>query len=396
MLDRTLQRRNALFVLFLLPGLGISSWVTRTPDVRDALEASTAEMGMVLFGLSVGSMLGVLSSAPLVGRWGTRPVIAAGMLGVALGSGLIGLGAATSQAVVVTSGLAVFGLGMGVGEVAVNIEGAEVERLLCRSVLPTLHGFFSLGTVAGAVVGMVLTWVGFPVLPHLVLMGLIVLASAVLAARYVPTGVGLRPPKAERTPRDGAWVTVLKDARLLLIGSIILALALAEGTANDWLPLVMVDGHGFGAALGSLVYAMFAASMTAGRFVGGVVVDRFGRSAVLRASTLTGAAGILLVIVAGNQILAAAAVILWGLGASLGFPVALSAAGDSGEDSSARVSFAATIGYVAFLVGPPVLGFLGELVGLRYALIFVLVLVAVVTLATPATGRAKDRSTVTT
>ncbi|MBK1783649.1 MFS transporter [Prauserella cavernicola] len=388
---QTPQRRNALFVLFLLPGLGISSWVTRTPDVRDLLEASTARMGFILFGLSVGSMLGILSSGPLVTRWGTRPVMAAGLAGVALGCGLIGLGAATSQDLVVAAGLAVFGLGMGGGEVAMNIEGADIERLLGRSVLPALHGFFSLGTVVGAVAGMTLTSTDFPVLPHLALMAVLVLAGTAAAIRYVPSGVGRRARDTAHARRDASRPAVWKDSRLLLIGCIILALALAEGTANDWLPLVMVDGHGFDAALGSAVYAVFAASMTVGRFAGGWFVDRFGRAAVLRASALTSAAGLALVIFADNQVLAAAAVILWGLGASLGFPVALSAAGDSGDDSAARVSLAATVGYVAFLVGPPIIGLLGEEVGLRYALIFVLVLVAAASLAAPAARPVTDR-----
>ncbi|MEU6644503.1 MFS transporter [Saccharomonospora sp. NPDC046836] len=384
MIGKPLQRRNALFGLFLLPGLGISSWVTRTPDVRDLLGASTAQMGFILFGLSAGSMIGILSSGALVARWGTRPVMRLGVTGVALGVGMIGLGAAAAQDVVVAVGLATFGFGMGGGEVAMNVEGAELERILDRSMLPALHGFFSLGTVVGAAVGMTLTAISFPVLAHLLLVAVLVLVAGVLAIRFVPSGVGRRArdaaQSAERRSRPAVW----KDSRLLLIGCIILALALAEGTANDWLPLVMVDGHGFDAALGSAVYAVFAASMTVGRFAGGWFVDTFGRASVLRASALIGAAGLALVIFADNQPLAAAAVILWGVGASLGFPVALSAAGDSGDDPAARVALAATVGYVAFLVGPPVLGLLGEAVGLRHALIFVLILVAAASLAASA------------
>src|SRR6478609_5209473 len=334
-------RRNALFLLFFLPGLTIASWVTRTPDVRDLVGASTAEMGLILFGLSAGSMVGILSSGALVSRRGTRPVMLAGTLSVALGAAVIGVGAALGSGPVVAAGLALFGLGMGGGEIALNVEGAEVERGLGRSTMPAMHGCFSLGTVVGALAGMVLTAVGFPVLAHLAVVAVVVA----------------------------------------------LALALAEGTANDWLPLVMVDGHGFDAALGSAVYAAFAAAMTLGRFVGGRFVDRFGRAAVLAASAVVGAVGLALVIFVDHQAVAGAAAVLWGLGASLGFPVALSAAGDTaapGEDATARVSLAATIGYVAFLVGPPALGFLGDHFGLRHALILVLVLVAAATFLTPA------------
>lgn len=385
-----LRRRQALCLLFLLPGLGISSWVTRTPDIRDQLGASTAQMGFILFGLSVGSMVGILGSGPLVTRWGTRRVIAAGMLANVAGVAVIGLGAALGSGVLVAAGLAIFGLGMGGGEVALNIDGAEVERLFGRSVMPVMHGFFSLGTVIGAVVGMLLTATRFPVSAHLVIASVLMVAGLTVAVRGIPVGFGRRSVPgsarhageadgADGPPRPAVW----RDRRLLLLGCVILALAMAEGTANDWLPLVMVDGHGFDAAWGSGVFAVFAASMTLGRFTGGRFVNRYGRTAVLIASSLIGAVGIAGVVFFDHGGAAAGAVVLWGLGASLGFPVALSAAGAGVADpaqTAARVTFAATIGYVAFLVGPPVLGVLGENLGLRQALILVMVLVALAAL----------------
>lgn len=387
-MTRPISRRNALFALFFLPGITIASWVTRTPDVRDLLGASTAEMGLVLFGLSAGSMIGILCSGALVTRFGTRPVIAVGTSLIAAGSATIGVGAELGSAPLVALGLGLFGLGMGGGEIAMNIEGAEVERALGRSTLPALHGCFSLGTVVGAVIGMLLTAIAFPVVVHLVVVAVVVVAGLALAIRYIPAPL----PRAERTAAaavDGPRrrPQVWRDPRLLLIGFLILALAMAEGSANDWLPLVMVDGHGFDAALGSAVFAAFAAAMTAGRFIGGRFVDRFGSAAVLCASAVVGAIGLALVIFVDDQIVAGVAAILWGLGASLGFPVALSAAGESGEHPEARVALAATIGYVAFLVGPPLLGFLGEHFGLRHALIVVLALVALAAFVAPATAR---------
>ncbi|MEU4896371.1 MFS transporter [Streptomyces sp. NPDC044780] len=384
------RRRLAVFALFFLPGVAMASWVTRTPDVRDLLGASTGRMGLVLFGLSVGSMVGILCSGPLVSRWGARPVIAAGTLATAAGSGVIGVGAAAGADPVVALGLGLIGLGMGGGEVALNVEGAEVERLLGRSTLPAMHGFYSLGTVAGAVVGMLLTAISFPVLWHLAVVAAVVLAVLVPMIRYVPAGVGRRTGQDSGThPRDAARPAVWREPKLLLIGGIILALAMAEGTANDWLPLVMVDGHGFDPALGSAVFAVFAASMTVGRFAGGRFVDRYGHAAALCASAVIGAVGIALVILVDNQAVAATAAVLWGIGASLGFPVALSAAGGSGDDSAARVSLAATLGYVAFLVGPPSLGHLGERFGLRNALFLVLILVVAASFATPAARPAR-------
>ncbi|MEE2039234.1 MFS transporter [Nocardiopsis sp. CT-R113] len=370
------RRRFALCTLFLLPGLGISSWVTRTPAIRDALGASTAEMGLVLFGLSAGSMIGILGAGVLVARLGARPIIVFGAVAGIASMPTIGLGAALSTALVVALGLFLFGLGMGGGEVALNIEGAEIERALSQPLLPRLHGFFSLGTVVGAVTGIVFTATGFSVAWHLVIVGVLSLIATAVVVGAVPAGTGRARPSSTDHGPDGAGRALWKDTRLVLIGVIVLAMALAEGTANDWLPLIMVDGHGFDPAAGSMVYAVFAASMTVGRFAGGYFLARFGRAGVLAASAFAGVVGMGLVAGADSPLLAAAAVVLWGLGASLGFPVALSAAGDSGPDSAARVSLVATVGYVAFLVGPPVLGFLGEAYTLRGALVAPLLFVA--------------------
>jgi fucose permease len=380
------RRRFALYALFLLPGLSMSAWVTRIPAVRDLLEASTAQMGLVLFGLSIGSMLGILSSGPLVMRLGTRPVVLLGSALVVVALPTIAIGAASGQPLLTAFGLALFGGGMGGGEVAMNVEGADVEKLSRRSFLPSLHGCFSLGTVIGAVLGILANGASFPVVPHLVATAVVGAGLLVWAMRAIPAGTG-KVTADERaaqaaTPRRAIW----KDTRLVMIGGVVLAMALAEGTANDWLPLIMVDGHGFGATMGSLVFALFAASMTIGRFAGGPIVERVGRSRVLLVSALFAATGLAFIAFVDSQVVAVAAVVLWGFGASLGFPLALSAAGDSGQDSAARVALASVIGYLAFLVGPPTLGFLGEEIGLRGALVVPLAVALVAVLLSPATG----------
>lgn len=182
----TRRRRTALFLFFLIPGLSISSWVTRTPDIRDQLGASTAEMGLVLFGLSVGSMLGILISGALVARFGTRPVMAVGVALVIVSMVVVGFGALLGSAPTVTAGLFLFGAGMGGGEVAVNIDGAEVEQLIGGTVLPTLHGFFSLGTVVGAAVGILLTATEFPVQWHLTATAVVTAGMFAYAIRSIP------------------------------------------------------------------------------------------------------------------------------------------------------------------------------------------------------------------
>lgn len=383
------HRSLALFVFFFLPGVSMASWVTRTPAIRDKLGASTAEMGLVLFGLSIGSMAGILSSGYLVQRFSTKPVIAAGTSLVIAGILLVALGAFFSSALTVSAGLCLFGAGMGSAEIAINVEGADMERLSHRPLLPMLHGCFSLGTLVGAGIGNGLTSVNFPIQWHLFLIGVICIPATLWALKSVPRGNGLRPSTTDTADKNATTVTttnVWKDRRLILIGLIVLAMALAEGSANDWLPLLMVDGHGFSPTSGSLIYTGFALGMTAGRFCGGYFLRRFGRVNVVRGSAIFGVIGLGLIIFAENTFLVSASVLFWGIGASLGFPLTLSAASDTGPNPAARVSAVATTGYIAFLVGPPMLGFLGEHLGLRSAMIVVLALVTFAIWLAPAVG----------
>lgn len=376
------RRRRALFLFFLIPGVSLASWVARTPDIRDRLEASTAEMGVILFGLSLGSMIGILCSGRLVSRFGTRPVMGVGFSLIVTSVGVVSAGSLLASAPLVMAGLFMFGVGMGGGEVAINVDAADVERATGKTTMPILHGCFSLGTVLGALVGMAATAVPVPAHWHLAVITVIVTAMLLYAIRAIPSGTGLQAPR--ETGSGQARPKLWKDTQLVLIGAIVLAMALAEGAASDWLPLLMVDGHGLDATSGSLVYTGFAAAMTVGRFGGAYFLDRFGRTAVMRACAVSGTIGLLAVIFSDNAVLAGAAVLFWGLGASLGFPVALSAAGETGPDETARVSLVATLGYIAFLVGPPALGFLGEHWGLRSAMLVVLVFVVSAIFLAPA------------
>ncbi|MDO8189506.1 MFS transporter [Conexibacter sp. JD483] len=406
------RRRDALFLLFFLMGLAMASWVARTPDMRDLLGASTGEMGLVLLGLAGGSMAGILLAGVAVARRGPRAISTAGMALLVGGVVVVAVGAAVASRVLVTAGLALFGFGMGGADVALNVAGAEVERELRRPTFPALHGCFSLGTLVGAAIGIGLTAIALAIELHLLAIAVVVAAGAAYAVRSIAGpargGSGDAAPATDAGDGSGAPATdagdgaapataagagadaarrddaVWRDPRLLAIGAIVLSLALAEGAANDWLPLLMVDGHGLDPALGSAAYTVFAATMTIGRFGGGRFVARYGEAAVLRATALISALGIVLVSLVDSQPVSVAAVVLWGIGASLGFPVALSAAGQSGPNTGARVSTAATIGYVAFLVGPPALGALGQHVGLRDAMLAVVALVVAASFLTPA------------
>ena len=363
----------------------MASWATRTPAIRDLLALSTAEMGIVLFGLSIGSMSGILCSAWLVNRFGTRKVIRATMSCAVVGMLVLSAALWFTSAVLFAIGLAIFGASFGSAEVAINVEGAAVEREMNKTVLPMMHGFYSFGTLVGAGIGMAVTGFGLPAAPHILLAALVAVAPIAIAIRAIPEGTGKNAAEAAR--HEGKGQPIWRDAQLLLIGVIVLAMAFAEGSANDWLPLLMVDGHGFSPTSGSLIYAGFTLGMTLGRFTGGWFIDRYSRVTVVRASALLGGLGIALIIFVDVDWVAGVSVVLWGLGASLGFPLTISAASDTGPDAPTRVSVVATTGYLAFLVGPPLLGFLGEHYGLRSAMLVVLGLVMIAALVARAVAK---------
>jgi MFS family permease len=151
----------------------------------------------------------------------------------------------------------------------------------------------------------------------------------------------------------------------------VLAFTLAEGSANDWLALALVDGYDARHFVGVAGFALFVTAMTTGRLVGPVLLDRFGRVPVLLASAAAAFVGLLMVIVGGGvgqPAYAVVGIVVWGLGAALGFPVGMSAAADDPRRAARRVSVVSTVGYGAFLAGPPLLGFVGNQVGTLHSL----------------------------
>ena len=146
-------------------------------------------------------------------------------------------------------------------------------------------------------------------------------------------------------------------------------MAFTEGTGIDWLGVAMIDGYDAAPALGSLTFAVFLAAMTLGRWFGpGAARPLRPRADDARARPLIALAGLALVVFGGSLPVAMAGAALWGLGAALGFPVGMSAAADDPRHAAGRVSVVASIGYVAFLAGPPLIGFLGDEVGTLRAL----------------------------
>jgi fucose permease len=259
----------------------------------------------------------------------------------------------------------VIGLGNGAWDVAMNVQAAHVERLTGRSIMPRFHAAFSVGTVIGAGVSAAVVALGLPVPEHVwIVAALVVALIPYVVTRGFLTGVVEHEPGASRATVFAAW----RDRRTLLVGVFVMCMAFTEGTGNDWLSVASVDGYHTSNTAGALTLACFLAAMTTGRWFGPGIIDRYGRVLALRAFGLLALGGLALVVFGHVYGVALVGAVLWGLGTSLGFPVGISAAADSPATSAARVSVVASIAYLAFLGGPPLVGFVGDHTGVLRSL----------------------------
>jgi predicted MFS family arabinose efflux permease len=354
----------AVYAVFIASGFAFSSWASRIPQVRDELELSPRGLGLVLLAIAVGSVSSMPLAGVVIGRLGTARTIAVMACCSGLGLTIAAVGMRIGVLPVLI-GLLLLGLGNGTWDVAMNVEGAAVERGLGRAIMSRFHAGFSVGTVIGAGIGSLMIVLGVSATAHLLGAAVIVAASGPLAVRdFLPDEpVQTEDGEPARNPLK-AWT----EPRTLLIGLFVFTAAFTEGTGNDWLGVAMIDGYDAAAALGSLTFALFLAAMTVGRWFGPALLDRHGRVPTIRLLAGLALAGLVLVVWGGSLPVAMAGAVLWGLGTSLGFPVGMSAAADEPAHAAGRVSVVASIGYVAFLAGPPLIGFLGDEVGTLDAL----------------------------
>ena len=369
---------RATYLAFGSSGFAFASWASRIPQVRDRLELSPAELGLVLLAIAAGSLIALPLSGPVVHRIGSQRTVAAMAMLLAVGLSITALGYLAGVVPVIV-GLVLLGFANGAWDVAMNVQGALVERHLGRSIMSRFHAGFSLGTVAGALVGAAMVAGDVPVTAHLLVVAVAAGIVVPLAVRsYVSDDAGNEATEEDAVRRGAlaAW----REPRTLLVGVFVLAFAFAEGTGNDWVGVAVIDGYGATAAVGTLAFATFLAAMTLGRWFGPGLLDRYGRVAVIRVLCVLGIGGTVLFVFAPAEPLAFAGAVLWGLGASLGFPVGMSAGADEPRYAAGRVSVIASIGYCAFLAGPPVVGFLGDHIGVLRALTAVTVLLGLAAL----------------
>jgi len=397
------RARVLLLGLFGLQGIVFSSWLSRLPTVRAELDLTTAALGGLLLIGSVGALLTVTLAGIVVQRWGSRVALLASTAVLAVGYVLLGVGPSVGSVPLLAVGIFLNGVSIALGNVPINVESARIERAMGRTVIPQFHAAFSIGAVVGSALGALASRHGLGLGVHLGVVAAVAVGWRLASLRGVvlpptpgdrahdepgrapradsPSGeapVG-RPPGRRRLGSSlGAW----REPRTLLIGVVIMAASLSEGSANDWLAVAVVDGFGRTEAVGGVVLALFVAAMTAVRLLGTRLIDRYGRVAVLRTSGMVSIVGLVLFGFAPSFVLASAGVALWGFGAALAYPIGIAAASDEPVRAAGRVAVISSFGSVASIAAPPLLGLVAESIGARHALsLIAIAMVASVSLA---------------
>jgi MFS family permease len=344
--------------VFWATGFGTGIWASQLPRMKALFALNDAGLSTVVLSFALGAIM----TMPLIGALTTwlgvvRTVIAMGAA-AAVTLALVGL-AWTYPALLTAALLA--GVGIGGLDVAMNTQATVIERAWGSPIMSGIHGWFSLGGLCGAAAGGGMIAISVPYVAALLVGGAVGLIAIAIVPRWLavedePTGAGV----------GFAWPRLA----VLGIGVLCLLAFLFEGAALDWTAVYMHEIAGASLGVAASGYAGFSLSMAVMRFVGDGFVRRFGPVRVLAAGAGLAASGIALACAWPSPLPVAAGLTLAGFGQANIVPLLFSAAGRvPGVAAGAGVAMAATMGYGAFLLGPPAIGFLADWVGLRAALL---------------------------
>jgi MFS family permease len=380
-ISRDLRRaRFAVLAVFFLNGIILANWVVRIPAVSDGLSLSKGTLGLALLGIAVGALLSMPLVGGLVARLGSRPVVGATALLLALAVALPALAPGLPVLVVA---LVALGAANGALDVSMNAHAVAVEERYGRPIMSSFHAAFSFGGLAGAVIGGLVASLGVGAAPHL--LGVAALAAVAAVAAYG----ALLPAGADRGGAESGPAFALPTKAVAGLGVISFCVLLGEGAMADWSAIYLDDSLGTGPGLAAAGYAAFSLTMAFGRLFGDGLTERFGPAALVRVCGVLATLGLGAALAVGHPVAALVGFACAGAGFSIVFPLALSAAGRVGTMAPGpALAAVATAGYFGFLVGPPSIGFLAELLSLGGALYLVVLLSAAIFLLAPAVARA--------
>jgi len=356
--------RIATSIFFFIAGLTFSTWASRIPAIQAKLELSDAGLGAVLFALPAGLMTSLPVSGWLVSRFGSGPMVIVGSVFYPLI--LLLLASSTSVLQLVLS-LFSFGIMGNLINIAMNTQAVGVETLYGRSVMASFHGLWSLAGFTGAVVGTFFVSRGLPPIIHFSIVSGVCVLLVILSYKFtLPHDIGHRQ-------RQKAFVK--PDKKILLLGMIAFCCLVNEGAMSDWSGVYFKNIVKAPASLITLGYVAFTSTMALGRFVGDSLVTKFGIKRMLQISGSVITSGLLLAVIFPYLPTATAGFFLVGFGVSSVVPIVYGLAGKSTTMSAgAALAAVSTIGFLGFLIGPPLIGFIAQAISLRWSFTLIAIL----------------------
>ncbi|WP_321966524.1 MFS transporter [Burkholderia cepacia] len=367
------RARTASMALFFVAGMMYASWGVHVPTVRDKFALSPGLLSIALFAVAGGSIAAMLTIARWITRVGSRTACLAGGLVMSACAALI---LVVPDYWMLLAVLALFGFSMATLDVAMNAEASAVEIALGKPIMSSLHGMFSIGGMAGAAAGALLS-AGMAPVAHLAL------AAAVSAAVLVAASPAVLPhvPHHEHAHGGGnRW----RSPALWMLGGIALIALVAEGAMYDWATVYMRDVVAASPALASAAYAAFSGGMAIARFAGDAVRARFGAPQLVFASASLACAGMIGALLLPNPVAVLTGFTLMGLGLANMMPVLFAAAARvKGIHAAEGLAHVAGLAYFGLLFGPVVIGAVAQAANLTIGLSVVALCAALVALVAP-------------
>ncbi len=372
---RVAQARLGVMGLFVSLGMMMATFLSRLPSMRDELGVSKGQLSFLLILGALGAFSALLVTGWAVARFGTRRLHVWSSVAYATAFAAVGLCAHLGLPAGFAIAQFVAAFSFSFTNVAINAEAALTERLLGRKIMPHYHAGFSIGVAAGVAIGWLASTLAIAPVYHLATVaGVLLVARLMLVPIAVTDGRPLDIPAGARLGGPFAVArTEYRDRRILMIGAIIFAASMTEGAAAQWIAIAGVDDFHRAESTGDLMYWVFVTAMIAVRLVGPRLLEKFGRVKLLRACALSVITGVTIFALTPWFALVPVALVLWGVGAALGYPIGFSAAADEPDRAAARVAAVSSFSTVAGLIFPAIVGHVADATTTRHALLLVII-----------------------
>jgi len=368
-MDLTLRRaRIAVTVTFISNGFTAGTFVARIPDFKRILEISNGTLGSSLLFVSIGVFLALRPAGKSAARHGSKPVVFWATLALAIACVLVGLLLSLQWFWI---SLFLLGYSIATQDVAMNAHAVLVEQRAGRRLMSAFHGMFSVGTLIGGILGGLFSqWEITPLNQSLVLMVIYIAAAFVVRPMYLP---------AEADKHDFSAGPRAKHPFIFwILGFFGLFAAISEGAAGDWGGVLARDAFGATPFISTLPYIVFCTAMIIGRFSGDYLAHRFGASLVIASGGIISGTGLTIGLIVGGIPAIMVSWFLLGIGLSVVIPLMFSAAGTLATKKyagviapSEAVAKVSGVSYFGFVLGPPMIGFIADLIELRSTLFLI-------------------------